>query len=322
MFFEKCQTEVKEDPFKLKLRHQGPLNKNKVIYYIHEENENLGFFAMYRYWMEYLYFADVCGFTPIVDACNSFAYCEDGNVREKRNGFELYFCQPSQIRLQEVKFSNKVIYSNVIHREMVELVYTGKCNHYLYTQKYLYVMSKIVKKYMKFNENTRNYINSGCKKLDLFEQKVLGIHIRGTDFRTQYNNHPVCLKEEDYFVEIDRIWKTGNYDKIFLATDDSRILKVFLDKYANRICYYPDIARSSQNKSVAFIKNNRKNHKYLLGLEVIRDMYSLAVCQGLIAGISQVSICAQINKMAMGQKYKDLVVIDKGINKNNRRFRK
>lgn len=316
------KTERKEDVFKLKINHYGSLNRDKVLYYICEENDNLGFFAMYRYWLEYLYFADVCGYMPFVDAGKGFAYHEENEIEGKKNTFEYYFCQPSQVKLQEVKFSNKVVRSDTMHREMVELVYTGKSNHYSYNRKYLLAMSKIVKKYMKFNNKTMEYLDAGCSKLGLRDQRVLGIHVRGTDFRTQYNNHPVALKEEEYFMEIDKVWEKGEYDKIFLATDDSRILQAFLDKYGNRICYFQDVMRSNKNKSVAFVENSRKNHKYLLGLEVIRDMYSLAICQGLIAGISQVAICAQINKLAMGHRYEDLVIIDKGINKNSRIFRR
>ena len=55
---------------------------------------------------------------------------------------------------------------------------------------------------------------------------------------------------------------------------------------------------------VAFEKSGRKKHKYRLGLEVLRDMHTLAMCDGLVVGISQVAVC------------------DKGINRNCREFRK
>lgn len=51
-------------------------------------------------------------------------------------------------------------------------------------------------------------------------------------------------------------------------------------------------------------------------------MYTLSMCTGLIAGISQVAICAQINKLARGEQYKDLKIIDKGINVNNHIFKR
>lgn len=97
-------------------------------------------------------------------------------------------------------------------------------------------------------------------------------------------------------------------------------MKSFENKYGEKLCYYKDVERGSTNKSVAFCKNNREQHKYLLGLEVIRDMYTLSKCDSLIAGVSQVPICAQINKISRGEKYEVVKIIDKGINRNSHIF--
>ena len=53
---------------------------------------------------------------------------------------------------------------------------------------------------------------------------------------------------------------------------------------------------------------------------MLRDMYTRAACDGLIAGLSQVSYAARIQKKSVGKEYGDLVILDKGINyhkKNN-----
>ena len=52
----------------------------------------------------------------------------------------------------------------------------------------------------------------------------------------------------------------------------------------------------------------------MLGVEVLRDMYSMAECDGLVAGLSQVSYAARIQKKSMGSEYEDLVILNKGIN--------
>lgn len=305
--------------FNLQKRYMGPMNRDKIIYHIYEPNGDFGFFAMYRNWLEYIYFADVCGYIPVIEAGSDFAY-SDGN--KDHNAFESYFIQP-KINLRDAKRSSNVIISSLDHRKMVELVLTGKTGHYHYNHKYLYLMSKIANKYMQFNETTWQYINEGMKRLDIKDYKVLGIHIRGTDFRSQYDNHPVYVSEEEVFEKIDKI--IGSYDKIFLATDDNRILENFKNKYGSELlCYYHDVVRGDRNKSVIFMKNEnaRENNKYLLGLEVIRDMYTLAMCDGLICGISQVAICSQIYKLSLRNKYDDLIIVDKGIYNNGRRFRR
>ena len=41
---------------------------------------------------------------------------------------------------------------------------------------------------------------------------------------------------------------------------------------------------------------------------------TLARCDGLVAGLSQVSIAARIQKSSYEMEYQDMVIIDKGIN--------
>ena len=47
-----------------------------------------------------------------------------------------------------------------------------------------------------------------------------------------------------------------------------------------------------------FIEKNRENHHYLLGLEIIRDVYTLAACRGFVCGMSYVGFMVQIIKRA------------------------
>lgn len=305
--------------FLLKQKCYGLCNKDKIIYYINENNEKLGFFATYRHIIEFLYFADICGYTPVVNIGKNCAYYEDTILRTN-NVFEYYFEQPSDITINEVGHSNKVITSDNIHREMVELIFTGKRGQYDYNKRYKYFMSKIVSKYLKFNYTTQKFLDYGLQMLEFGQGQVLGIHIRGTDYRKKYNNHPIYITEEECFKIIQELLDKGQYNKLFIATDDQSILDKFINKYGKLLCYYSDVFRSSDMKSVAFHENDRDKHKYKLGLEVIRDMYTLSKCNGLIAGISQVAICAQINKMAREEHYKDIVIIDKGFYKNSHNF--
>lgn len=313
----KCQN---TDIFHLTPKRYGNENKDKIIYYIHEDGQNLGFFAMYRAWLEYLYFADVCGYTPVIRAGKNFPYQENVLVYGTGNPFEYYFDQPAAIQIQKAKKSNKVITSDLVHRQMVELVLTGKYSHYKYTDRYMAEMAQIVKKSLRFNNHTMKYINKGMGLANFEKEKILGIHVRGTDFRAMYDNHPVYVTEEEFFCEIDQIFDKKEYNKIFLATDDERTLKKFTNRYDGLVVFYRDVERGHSNQSVAFSKGKRKAHKYFLGLEVIRDMYALSMCTGLIAGISQVAICAQIHKLARGEHYHDLRIIDKGINVNHHSF--
>ena len=56
----------------------------------------------------------------------------------------------------------------------------------------------------------------------------------------------------------------------------------------------------------------------LLGYEVLRDMYTLASCDGLVAGLSQVSYAARICKRSRNEKYDIEMILNKGINYHKR----
>lgn len=316
------QESPETDLFRMQIKHYGVLNKDKTIYHITEANKNLGFFAMYRYWLEYLYFADVCGYTPVINPGPEFAYREKEKVNGTKNPFEYYFVQPSQISVQSAKLSRNVVDAEVFHRQMVELVFTGRYCHYKANKRYMLELARIVGKYIRFNHPAWEYISNGMDTLQMQGEKVLGVHIRGTDFRSNYNNHPIYINEDECFKEIDLLLHKNSYTKIFVATDDGRILKNFTGRYGDRLCYYSDVMRSYKNQSVAFSKSSREKHKYLLGLEVIRDMYTLSVCSGLVAGISQVAICARINKLSRQEQYENIKIIDKGLNQNHHGFRR
>lgn len=211
------------DPFRQKARHYGLANGDKTIYYIEDDNKDFGFFAMYRAWLEYLYFADVCGYTPVVYAGDHFAYKEEDPVHGTGNPFEYYFDQPASVTVCESRQSRKVVHSDLVHRQMVELVFTGKHSNYKTSRRYMHEMGQIARKYIKFNMPTWEYISDGVRHMGFEKEKVLGVHIRGTDFRACYDNHPVYLEEEDCFREIDRVTDKNSYSKIFIATDDNRI---------------------------------------------------------------------------------------------------
>ena len=62
---------------------------------------------------------------------------------------------------------------------------------------------------------------------------------------------------------------------------------------------------------------DRPLHYYKLGLEVLRDVYTLASCDGLICGLSHVSCAARYIKSAKGEMFEDIKILDSGMNKQH-----
>lgn len=293
-------------------------NEGKPIYHIHESGSRCGFFAMFRKWLEYLYIADIRGYLPYVDAGDDFEYKENVLINNSSNAFEYFFEQPCGIKSEELE-DNTVIMSELPHRKMVELVFNGITNNYYFSDLYCEQMAKILSKYIVFNATVDEYVKNESKNLLQGNVKYLGVHFRGTDFRVQYNNHPVFVTEDDYFEKIDKLLDE-RYDALFLATDDANSLAKFKKRYGNNCIYFDDINRNYNQRSLLFEDGKRELNKYKLGIEVIRDVYALTRCHGLVSGYSQTSLAARIFKLSYGEKYDDCVLINKGIVNNDKEF--
>lgn len=112
------------------------------------------------------------------------------------------------------------------------------------------------------------------------------------------------------------------FQKIFLATDEKSAVERFEKEFPGKVFYFQDVYRGEGNTSIAFSQSDRPNHHYRLGYEVLRDMYALAFCDGLVAGLSQVVNCARIVKESSGEEYDTLCIINNGINISGKQFTK
>ncbi len=294
------------------LESYGEKENDNIVYLIDMEPSYSGFFADHNRLLGYLYFADKYGMKPVVHYSSEYCYAEDHPVNGTGNPFEYYFEQPVHITLDSMKEYKLVARSRKENSYLVnQLCETS--NGYMRTEEYLNEMARITAKYIRLNEITNTKISSDIQKL-LGTGNALGVHVRGTDFKQNYNGHPVLIGIDDYLSKTVQIFQTGNYDKVFLATDDEEAVKRFSLEFGEQMVFYHDVIRSNEDDTVMHSKVDRENHHYLLGLEVLRDMYTLASCDGLIAGLSQVSYAARIQKKSRGEEYKDLVILNKGVN--------
>lgn len=294
------------------LESYGQKKSCEIIYFIDMEASYSGFFADHNRLLALLYFADRYGMKPVVKYHSEYCYAENHPVNNTTNPFEYYFKQPCGMTLDYMKEYNLVVKSRKENSYLINQLCEDP-NGYRRSEQYLDEMARITAKYIHLNDTVSAKILLDIEQL-LGNQKVLAVHVRGTDFNKNFNGHPVSVGINEYLDETVRVFEEGNYNKVFLATDDSEALKKFKAEFRENIVFYDDVTRSSEKDTVMHSKSNRHNHHYLLGLEVLRDMYTLAACEGLIAGLSQVSYAARIQKKSTGSEYKHLVILDKGIN--------
>ena len=224
-----------------------------------------GFFAEYKKLLNYLYFADFFQWKPCVHFSNQFTYAEDHPINGTENPFE-YFFEPI------VKMDDANEYRYYVNSREVDWEFANRLkpvNGYDISEEYIQAMSEINQKYIKFNDITLRYLQSTDDLLG--KNKVLGVHVRLTDFKQNFLGHPVCITAEEHLkYAVDAVKKYG-FNKIFLATDDVSTVDLFRKEFGKNLLYYEDVTRSSGDVSVAFSDNVRENHHYKLALEVIRD---------------------------------------------------
>lgn len=308
-----------KDPYSVEFKELGEENPDKIFFLIPNLVCLDGFCAELRNTLKLLAYADRYGFTPYVYYGKDYLYTEKNALNGTDNPFEYYFEQTSCISYESVMRSSNVILAEAKHAQMIDLACGIKPHSYEMNEKNANRLGEIYKKYIRINPFSMQKINADYRELLGENWRVLGIHHRGTDYKKTYKYHPKYVTVEEKIAEIEQVQE--KYDIIFLATDDREAIEVFQKRFGSKVRYYRDVYRGEGSTSVAFSNDGRANHKYLLGLEVLRDVYTLAQCEGLIAGISQVAYCARIMKKAWGAEFSYFKIIDKGLYANGPLFK-
>lgn len=282
----------------------------KSVYYIDlgvEDYRKTGFCALLRYTVEALCFAESLGFSPFVMWGKGTVYYENELSSYTDNVFLYYFESVSSVRqiINEQYVSWKL--------DDIEFYIQKKWSPYCIDDEELFLCAASYKKHIHLNSQAANYIDQSIKSI-IKNNKVLGVHARGTDFNVGYINHPKAITSNIYISKAKELFNTGNYDKIFIATEDVNLLNSFIDAFGEELVYYDDVFRTSGMALPHGTQSNRPLHHYKLGLEVLRDIYTLAHCEGLVCGLSQVSFAARYVNIALDRKFKEVIILDHGIN--------
>lgn len=315
------------NPTEFYIQQRGSCYPGKLLFYIGTVAKNCGFFDQHHQLLELLYTADRFGMQPVVFYGEDYLYydADYSKAIDNQNAFEYYFDPIGYDIYSNFDKANNIIYAQSNHR-----VYSWNRddlleNYSLYPNRkrfgleekpdpniYIERLAKMQNKYVSLNECVKKKMNYDTKEL-LSDKRLIGVHARGTDFKTGFKNCAKIVPPEMHLEEVKHLM--DKYDGVFLATDNEETIKLFEAYLGNRLYYYKDVYRSKDNKEgIHYSHDSRKNHKFLLGYEVLRDMYTLSQTTALVAGHSGVSSMAQIQKLADGQNYEDLKIIDLGRN--------
>ena len=281
----------------------GNKNIGKLFYVIkiYEKNkEGGGLFSNLLFILRHLMLAEKLKATPIIDLKNFYnRYNEKSAVFGTKNSWLYYFEPVSKYTLGEVYQSQNVLITNGFFSKNMKKDYHSDKNLIRIFKKYI----KIKKKFIKFA--------SDFEKENFLNNKVLGVHLRGTDRKTT-TNHPFPPTITQMFQLIDDAIDKYKFNKIFFITDQAKYLKLFQIKYGNLLCFRKETFRSNQSK--IFDLKIRKNHRYEIGRDNIEEMLILSKVKYLICTTSNLS---QASCLISKNNINYMEVEENGWNSNN-----
>lgn len=306
---------IKRNPYNIIMQELGTNRPKENIYYINFNNgyEFNGFCSLFRFVLCHLAFADDINMKPVVNWGKSILYYDE-TINETNNAFEYFFNPVSDISANEVLSCKHVIISKGSDANAF-----GTTTSYIIPNEEIAFLGGIMKKYITLKKEIYNIINPQFYQ----NGKTLGVHVRATDFNVGYNRHPKVVTPQEYLKNTKEAFDKFGFEKVFLATDDNSVIELFKESFGNNLYYYEETFRSTNGEAIHYGNHrvNREHHKFNLGVEIIKDFFTLGKCDGLIAGNSNVSVCARIVKASTGTNYNYLNIIDKGINHNLRETR-
>ncbi|HAE45107.1 MAG TPA: hypothetical protein DCG37_05880 [Lachnospiraceae bacterium] len=311
----KLVLDINHDPTTIKYENFGDLNPDELIYLIYMDNFALGFFALFMAVMDGLYFAERFHMKPVVEYSDKCIYNEGHPINGGENAFEYYFEPVSDIPVKDARQSRNVALYKQCHRNVNgEITVLGNfIANSGQAEEYMKKRAELYAKYIRLKPEVQEYINRNLDDI-LGDKKCIGVHVRGTDFRNEYINHAKVVTLDQYLDAVAQAIKKHGFERIFLATDEESTVEKFRERFGSRVVCYNDIFRSTDGEPVHFSQASRTDHKYKMGLEVLRDMYTLAKCDGLICGYSNVSITARIVRLSTGTPYEYENIINNGFN--------
>lgn len=270
----------------------GKLKTEKPVYYMKFNNEAWGFFACWKFMIRGLAYAEYYNLIPVVLWGDNNPYYDAGRGKIN-NPYEYYFKPISNHSFIDAENAERV----VISRDYVDITREFENDTYENSINMIKIYSKYNKKYVVLREEIKNKIDKECSKL-LNGKKTIAIHIRGVEWG-KVANHPEAPNLISYYKCLDSAIAQCGFVQIFLATDSEDTLVEMKKKYGDMVVTYDDVLRSRSGSTTLMIFDNtikRKDHHFLLGYEVLRDMLTMSYCEGLIAGYSNVSFAAQVFK--------------------------
>lgn len=255
-----------------------------------------GFFSIITSTLARLHMAQELGLVPVIDLENhSSVYQEDQPVHGTRNVWEYYFLTPAGRRVADIG-SDAVTTDGTWPKG------------YPYDLSHSRIYREMWDSFVRLNPQTDAFVQQSRDELGISE-RTLAVHYRGQEMRTAKGHRfPPTLTQAHTAVE----WALENHDldQIFLVTEAEQYVDAFRKRWGARLRVSPSFRLRHRN-SYTVTPPPRPQHKYLLGLEALRDALLMSESGGLVCGRSNLSEAAI---MLSHEGHRPLIRISQGRN--------
>lgn len=269
------------------------VNSKYLVIKRESKNAPLGLFGYYITnlgWVEYALRKNMIPVIDMQNFQNSFHNEEEvGYV----NTWEYFFEQPGKVGVDEALRSGNARY---IWKEIPDYQ-PNESLDFLYNEQIVDYFRGISRKYMVIKDDVKKELETEEKKL--FEvnsrKRILGVLARGTDYITlRPYFHPVQPTVDKLCDKIDEYRKKFDCEKIYVATEDQKILDALKRRYKVDLLYTDQkrIVKTDTylNNTPEFVNRSGK----MRGIEYLKSIYLLSRCNGLVAGRTSGTVGAML----------------------------
>lgn len=291
------RSNFKIDGINCSINNFGNKNKRKYFYII-KRDKGSGFFSNFYFVLNHLKIASKFNFIPFVDMKTfKTIYNEKTGLLKNINAWEYYFNQVSNFKIQEIYKSKNVFISNNLLPKNTNFEWVKDISLKRTFKKYIRIKSNYIKESINFAKKN-------------FKKKTLGVHFRGTSYKTA-KNHNFQPNVKIMINLIEKIFIKYNYKKIFLITEEKKYLNSVLKKFKEKVVYYNSY-RSC--KDDAFKIYPRKNHRFKLGKEALIETLIMSKCDGILSTTTNVVKAAEF----LSKKKQKIHYVFLGTNSSNK----
>lgn len=278
----------KKSPLKEEKKKFGYKNKKDTIYLIRRPSETVGLLSYVITTLGHIHVAVEKNWKIVVDMKN---YPNMYSQNKKENAWEYFFEQPSGITLEEAYRSRNVILSS----DKIPEFRPNDTNEFFCDYSTREYWKELCQKYININKNVTQYVEKISDELclDVEGEKVVGVLCRGTDYTSlKPKNHPVQPSAEQMIEKIMELKNKHRVDKVFLVTEDVKILELFKSNFSTSELKYMKTNRfDSDNKEYLAVEmNKQKIDTKQQGIDYLVQIILLSRCNYFVAGRTSGSV--------------------------------